>query len=195
MLIRTVAGLLAVGLVVPMAAADAFYDETVNGDLSDDRFNPAVFGLSLGTSSLIMESLLANLPQPEGDRDYFTLVVGAGQTLTEIIYAESLLPNGGFDNAGFLALQFGPVVTVNPDLPDPTPLAGFIIGSPDLVGTNVLGALSGGLSELGAGEYAFWFQQTGEDLNRVRFDFTVVPAPGAMALLGMGGLVGIRRRR
>lgn len=195
MLIRTVAGLMAVGVLVPMASADVFYDETVSGDLSDDRFNPSVFALALGTSSLIMESRLANLPQPEGDRDYFTLVVGAGQTLTEIIYAESILPNGGFDSAGFLGLQFGPVVTVNPDAPNPAPLAGFIIGSEDLVGTNVLGALSGGLSELGEGEYAFWFQQTGDDLNRVRFDFTVVPAPGAMALLGLGGLVGIRRRR
>lgn len=195
MLIRTVAGLMVVGMLVPMAAADVFYDETVSGDLSDDRANPDVFALSVGTSGIIMEARLSNLPQPEGDRDYFTVIVGAGQTLTEIIYTESSLPNGGFDDAGFLAMQFGPVVTVNPDAPDPTPLAGFIIGSPDLVGTNVLGALSGGLSELGAGEYAFWFQQTGEDLNRARFDFTVVPAPGAMALLGMGGLVVGRRRR
>lgn len=195
MLIRTVAGLMAVGMLVPMASADVFYDETVDGDLSDDRANPDVFDLSLGTSGIIMEAVLSNLPSPDGDRDYFTVVVGAGQTLTEIIYADSSLPNGGFDSAGFLAMQFGPVVTVNPDAPDPTPLAGFIIGSPDLVGTNVLEALSGGLTELGEGEYAFWFQQTGEDLNRVRFDFTVVPAPGAMALLGMGGLVGIRRRR
>lgn len=35
----------------------------------------------------------------------------------------------------------------------------------------------------------------GSDFSEVRFEGTVIPAPGAVALLGLGGLVATRRRR
>lgn len=188
----------AVVLVGSAASAGGLviWDDAVDGDLSDDRFNPNVFNLQNGVSSVISETVFSNFPPSEGgDRDYFTLVVGAGQSITSITLAESFNPAGGFDAVGFIGLQFGPIVTVNPDAPDPSPLAGFVIGNADLVGTDILGALSGGLSSLGEGEYAFWMQQTGEDLTRVRLDFNVVPTPGALAVLGLGGLAAVRRRR
>lgn len=194
---QTTLAVAAMAFVGSIASAGGLviWDDAVNGDLSDDRFNPNVFVLGNGISSVISESVLSNLPQPEGDRDYFTVVIGAGQSITSIVMSESFNPAGGFDAVGFIALQFGPIITVNPDAPNPAPLAGFVIGTADLIGTDILGLLSGGLSELGAGEYAFWVQQTGEDLTRIRMDFTVVPAPGALALLGLGGLVVGRRRR
>lgn len=189
-----------VAMVFAGSAASAgglvIWDDAVDGDLSDDRFNPNVFALGNGVSSIISETVFSNFPPSEGgDRDYFTVTINAGQSITSITLAESFNPAGGFDAVGFIGLQFGPIVTVNPDMPDPSPLAGFVIGTSDLIGTDILGALSGGLSSLGEGEYAFWVQQTGEDLTRLRLDINVVPAPGALALLGLGGLAVGRRRR
>lgn len=197
MRIQNAAGLAAVALVGSIASAGGLviWDDAVDGDLSDDRFNPNVFVLGNGVSSVISETVFSNFPDEGGDRDYFTVVIGAGQSLTSIILSEASNPNGGFDAAGFIALQFGPIVTVDPAAPNPAPLAGWLITFESLVGTDVLSDLSGGFSSLGEGEYAFWVQQTGEDLTRIRMDFHVVPAPGAMALLGLGGLVGVRRRR
>lgn len=197
MRIQNAAGLAAVALVGSIASAGGLviWDDAVDGDLSDDRFNPNVFVLSNGVSSVISETVFSNFPDEGGDRDYFTVIIGAGQSLTSIMLSEASNPNGGFDAAGFVGLQFGPIVTVDPAAPNPAPLAGWLITSDNLVGTDLLSDLSGGLSSLGEGEYAFWVQQTGEDLTRIRLDFTVVPAPGAMALLGLGGLVGVRRRR
>lgn len=195
---QTALAVAAMAFVGSIASAGGLviWDDAVNGDLSDDRFNPNVFALDNGVSSIISETVLSNFPSSEGgDRDYFTVTIGAGQSITSIMLAESFNPAGGFDAVGFMALQFGPIVTVDPAAPNPAPLAGFVIGTEDLIGTDILGLLSGGLSELGAGEYAFWVQQTGEDLTRIRLDFNVVPAPGAMALLGLGGLVAGRRRR
>ncbi len=197
MRIQNAAALVAVAFVGSIASAGGLiiWDDAVDGDLSDDRFNPNVFVLGNGVSGIISETRFSNFPDEGGDRDYFTVVIGAGQTLTAIMLSEASNPLGGFDAAGFIGLQFGPIVTVDPNAPNPAPLAGWLITFENLVGTDLLGDLSGGLSSLGEGEYAFWVQQTGEDLTRIRLDFHVVPAPGAMALLGLGGLVGVRRRR
>lgn len=195
MLVRTlgVGAALVCGLSV--ASANVLHDDAIDGDLSDDRFNPDVFQLGLGANTIYSETVRSNLPQPEGDRDYFTVVVGAGMSLTELFLTESSLPAGGFDNVAFIGMQFGPIVTVDPDIPDPTPLSGWILTTADLIGTDVLSLLAGVDGPLGPGEYAFWVQQTGDDLTRVGLEFNVVPAPGALALLGLGGLAVSRRRR
>lgn len=195
MFVRTLGVAAALAMVAPLATANVLHDDAVDGNLSNDPMNPDVFHLGLGMNSIISETVLSNLPPPDGDRDFFTVVVGAGMSISQIILAESSLPNGGFDDIAFVAMQFGPLITVDPDMPDASLLAGWILTTSDLVGTDVLSLLSGGMSSLGPGEYAFWVQQTGDDLTRVRLDFMVVPAPGALALLGLGGLAGVRRRR
>jgi len=194
MQIRTAAALAATVVAAPLAMGGVFFDEDVDGDLSNDRFNPTVFNLGAGASSFIMDVIDSD--QPQGDLDYFTVVIGDGLSIDSIVLAESFNPGGGFDNVAFIALQIGPIVTVDPASPNPAPLAGFVIGSPNLIGTNILPTLAGDFGPtLGSGEYAFWVQQTGESLTRLRLDFNVVPAPGAMAVLGLAGLAGVRRRR
>lgn len=194
MQMRTMAALAAISFIAPLAAGGVFFDEGVDGDLSNDRFNPTVFNLDAGTSSFVMD--VVDSDQPQGDLDYFTVVIGDGLSIGSIVLAESFNPGGGFDNVAFIALQIGPIVTVDPAAPSPAPLAGFVIGSPNLVGTNILPTLAGDSGPtLGAGEYAFWVQQTGESLTRLRLDFNVVPSPGALAVLGLAGLAGVRRRR
>ncbi len=172
------------------AGVALLWDDAVDGDLSNDRLNPTAFVLGFGTSAIVSETMLS--ATAGGDRDYFSVTVGAGQVLTSIVLAES--SSDGFDTAGFVGMQFGPQVTVDPDMPDASLLSGFAITSPDLVGTDILNMLSGQTS-LGEGTYSFWVQQTGEFLTRIRLDFTVVPAPSGALALGMGLCLAGRRRR
>ena len=48
---------------------------------------------------------------------------------------------------------------------------------------------------LGPGDYSFWVRQGGADAATWDLNFVVTPAPGALALLGLGGLFGTSRRR
>ena len=118
---QTALAVAAMAFVGSIASAGGLviWDDAVNGDLSDDRFNPNVFALGNGVSSIISETVLSNFPSSEGgDRDYFTVTIGAGQSITSIVMSESSNPAGGFDAVGFIALQFGPIVTrVKADAP------------------------------------------------------------------------------
>ncbi|MFT5423858.1 MAG: MYXO-CTERM domain-containing protein [Phycisphaerales bacterium] len=63
--------------------------------------------------------------------------------------------------------------------------------------------LSAGVYEISNGSY--WYRENSMGLNLGAYtmvitgppgsEITIVPAPGAMALLGFGGLIGLRRRR
>lgn len=189
----TIRAIIALAACAGTAAASINYDETVDGDLSNNRFAPTNFVLSTGVSSFTMDVIDSD--QPTGDLDYFSVTIGAGLSIDSIILTDSSNPAGGFDPIAFLALEVGPQVSVDPDAPDPTPLAGFFLSNPTLIGTEVLDDLTNGGTSLGAGTYSLWIQQTGEDLTRISLDFNVVPAPGSVAALGCLGLLASRRRR
>ena len=59
---------------------------------------------------------------------------------------------------------------------------------PDAVFSRIFGILSVGVREKIGGENAF------REIRGIEYDFAV-PAPGALALLGIAGLMGTRRRR
>jgi hypothetical protein len=190
----SIRAIIALAAFAPAAAAGITFDEAVDGDLSNDRTNPNVFALGSGTNLFTMDVVDSN--NPTGDLDYFTVTVGAGFLIDSITLVSSTNPNGGFDPVAFIAMQIGPEVTVDPAAPNPAPLAGFVIGDPGQVGTDILPALSGSFGPtLGEGQYAFWVQQTGTDLTRVTLSFNVVPAPASAAALGCLGLFAARRRR
>lgn len=190
----TIRAIIALAAFAPAAAAGVIFDEAVDGDLSNDRANPTSFVLGSGANLFTMD--VFDSDQPGGDLDYFTVNVGAGFTIDSITLVSSTNPNGGFDSTGFIALQVGPEVTVDPDAPNPAPLAGFVIAEPGTIGTNILPDLSGTVGPtLGEGAYSFWVQQTGVDLTRITLSFNVVPAPGAATAMGMLALLGARRRR
>lgn len=178
------------------AALAVDWDETIDGDLSNDRFNPTSFTLDLGLNTITMNVVDSN-DFDNGDIDYFSIVIGAGLQLDSIILFESSAPGDGFvDSIAFIGLAEGDFFPVDPMFIDPEPLLGFILTGPELVGTDVLTAL--GLSAPVAGErvYSFWVQQTGFDLTTVSLGFqvSVIPSPGAAALLALGALAGRRRR-
>lgn len=178
------------------AALAVDWDETINGDLSNDRFNPTSFTLDLGLNTITMNVVDSN-DFDTGDIDYFSIVIGAGLRLDSIILFESSAPGDGFvDSIAFIGLAAGDFFPVDPVFIDPEPLLGFVLTAPELVGTDILTDL--GLTAPVAGEsvYSFWVQQTGFSLTTVSlgFNVSVIPSPGAVSVLALGAFAARRRR-
>lgn len=174
-------------------ASASVYNESVDGDLSNDRFNPTLIDFDTGMNMVTME--VVDSDQPNGDLDYFTFTLDAGESVDSIVVIDSSNPAGGFDAAAFVGLAFDSFFDFDPATFMGDGVEGFVITSPDQVGIEQISILSDGLSSLGPGDYTFWVQQTGVDLTSVTLGVNVVPTPGALALLGMGGLMAGRRRR
>lgn len=190
-MLRAVVTLSAIaGLAGSAAAID--YNELVDGDLSNDRFAPTQLALDLGSNTVLMDVVNSN--DVSGDLDYFTISVGAGQSIDSIVLTESSLPFGGFDDNAFIGLAFDDFFDFDPDTLTGNGLVGFILTGGQ-VGGNILPALADNATSLGPGDYTFWVQQTGDDVTRIGLDINLVPAPGAAAVLSLAGLVAARRRR
>ena len=192
------AGLAALAFVPSVALAGPVsifaYDEAVDGDLSDDQFNPTFLALGLGSN------LVAGLTEgnPNLDRDFLTVEVAAGMTLEAVVLER-------YDTTSinsFIAVEAGEQISSLSDVS--TFLGATLIGSEAGVmeGDNFLDDLAfaplfGGLGfggTLGEGRYTFWFQETLDPVDYV-FDFQVVPAPAGAGLLAAAGLLARRRRR
>ncbi len=193
---RTPLALAAALAAAPAFAAPITYDESIDGDLSDDRLAPTVLALGLGINSFTVDVVDSN--SPTGDRDYFTFNVGAGEQISSVVLRDASNPQGGFDAVAFLGFDSGDTFGFDPDTFMGS-LNGFVLTTPDLFGTDILPALN---SEAGApsvpvgpGDYTFWIQQTGADLTRVSFDVVLTPTPTTLAPLALAGLAGARRRR
>ncbi|MGP1273234.1 MAG: hypothetical protein ACTS22_07860 [Phycisphaerales bacterium] len=168
------------------------YDESVSGDLTDDRFAP--FELSAAPGSNVLSGTVVT-----GDRDYFRFTVPAGFELSAL----NLLDYDSPDFAAFLGVQSGSSITVDPDNPDPADLLGYALYGPLEEGTDLLPTMGTAFGAIGfsgalpAGEYSFWNQQTGVDLTGYTLEFviTVVPAPAGLGVLAAAGAIAGRRRR
>ncbi len=189
----TRAALLAIAAIAPTAAANVIYDEAVNGDLSGDRFNPTIITLGLGQNTITMDVVDSNLDG--GDRDYFTFSLAGGLSVDAILLADASNPNGGFDATAFVGLGSGNFFDFDPDTFQGPGLIGFVLTTPDLVGTDIIGDLNATQGALTATDYSVWVQQTGQDVTRVSLTFNVVPAPTTAAFLGLAALATTRRRR
>lgn len=184
--------LLALLVASPAAFADVIHDETIDGDISDDRFAPTqggslVFGSNTITATVVM-----------GDIDYLTFTVPAGFELVQMnLLAFESVPG----NRAFIGLQAGSVFTLDPDFPDPAELLGYALFGSGQVGTDILDNIGNGGGSIGftgslqPGDYTLWMQETGEDADTFTLDLVAVPAPTTTALLAMCALGGTRARR
>lgn len=180
-------------LLAASLASAAIYDETIDGDLSGDRFAPTMITLDQGLNTVSMDVVISD--QPGGDRDYFTFTLGAGQSIDSMVVLEATNLAGGFDSTAFVGFGPGSFFDFDPDTFSGPGLSGFVLTAPPVVGVESIIDLTGGLSSIGPGSYSFWVQQTGPELTRVSLGLNVIPSPSAMGVLAMGGLVAVRRRR
>jgi len=187
-------------LPVAAASGQVVFDEATDGDLSTDPLAPT--GLDLNVGSNIVSGTVTN----QGDtRDFFTFEIGAGESLTGIFLLDYTdVDSGGNGDRGFIHIDEGGTSVV----PSGGTAGEFLGGShldrgliPD-ENFNVLerlaGAPQGGtgfIAPLGPGTYTINVQQTGPELTAYALDLVVVPAPGSLAVLGLGGLAAVRRRR
>lgn len=184
----------ALGLVIHTGAAGLDYDETVDGDLSGDQFNPTVIALDLG-ANVISGTTIAN----PVDREFFTFNIGAGQTLESLVLtALTPEPSGG---QAFFALD--DAATIN-DIGSANGYMGTALLAGNEVGLNTLVLLGqaelggdgfDGSLGLGEGTYTFWYQEVSGPTSYT-FTANLVPEPGSAValLLGIGGLMARRRR-
>ena len=173
------------------AMADIVWDEAIDGSLSTDRFNTTNMGtLSVGSNDVIGTTV-------SGISKFFTITIADGDSWTGLI-VESWESN---DDLGFLGIVDGDYFDVNPANPDVTQLMGYAHYGELDVNQDILPTMGNGpgsqgfTAPLGPGDYSFWVRQGGADPATWDLNFVVTPAPGALALLGLGGLFGASRRR
>jgi MYXO-CTERM domain-containing protein len=197
MIQTTIAATVCCGFIAASASADLMWDEAIDGDLSGDYTNPTQLYTKGVNNHVIFTTVGGN---PEQDREYFTFEVAEGFQLDAIILSN--FETDPETNLGFIGVATGNVFPTPPDAPDVTQLLGYYLPGMDDVGDDILQAMgNGGGSQgfsgpLGAGSYTFWAQETGPSTDNWDLNFVVseVPAPGALALLGLGGIAARRRR-
>jgi len=174
------------------------WDESVSGDLSNSGTSPTA--LSFGVGSNIVRGFTGRAGGIV-DRDYFSVTVPAGwqiDTLNVLLGTTFVSPS----DVGFIAVQAGPQVTVNPTGGSASGLLGWVHYSVNDVGTDILGLLgigpgaSGFATPLPSGTYSFWMQDTAAGVAAYNFDFRVsaVPEVPSVVLLLAGGAALAGRR-
>src|SRR3954471_10305724 len=169
-LFRTPVVIASFALAAHSAFAVVVWDESINGDLSNDRAAPTSLTFTAGTNSVIATSVSAG----SGEREYFTFTLPAGYSLTSIVLASY----SGLDGTAFIGVQQGTSMTVDPTSGSPAGLLGYThFGTgPGNVGTNILDDIglgagaTGFVGSLPAGSYTFWTQQAGASPSTYQLD-------------------------
>ncbi len=193
-------------LALPFGSAQALtWDETLNGDLSDDGDAPTLLGTLSSGSNLISGTMGSVGGTGPMDADIWNFTIAAGYYLTGIDLVGYTSANVG--NESFMAIAAGGTINLN----DPSNHLSNALFDKQVDGfgatyTNLLALLDGGPvfggqgfdGPLPAGNYTFWIQE-GSDQIGYSIDFVTspvpVPEPGGVLLLGVASLWLLRRRR
>ena len=183
--------LVAVAGAASMAAAQGMtvvWDESVDGNLSNDPAAPTDLG-SLGAgANIVRGSTLGPGTPPSDGFDVFQITIDAGFTLDSIV----LSGYNTIDGTGTSGFNFS---TGAAAFDGGTILFGPGVGAGD-VGTNLFDlGFPLPIGPQGPGTYFMEVREFGGPEANWELTFNVVPAPGAMALLGLGGRAATRRRR
>jgi len=188
-ILRSTLGLL-VALMLAGAAQAAGWNESIDGDLSNDGLAPSVVMLQLGSNPL-----RGSFGAP--DRDYLAVTVPQGLQLHALRYGAGMVLGGV---RSFIGVQAGPQLTVLPTTETADGLLGWAHFQDAVVGTDLLPDIGAGYGASGfsgplpAGTYTFWIQETSREPGLAfAFDLEVsaVPEPASAWLLlgGMGWLL------
>lgn len=175
------------------AQAATAWNESISGDLSNDRLAPTVVSVGLG-SNLVLGTTGNN--GSGVDRDYFSFIVPDGSVLKAIQLLGNTSVSGG---ASFFALESGPQILTTPTGAGVENLLGFAHYTNDEIGSDILPLIEIGFSgALPSGQYSAWVQDTGGPAT-YGFDFQIAAVPEspsvAMLLAGLGLLSFVSRRR
>lgn len=181
--------------IVSIASADVVYDEAVDGDLSNLGFAPTSIQFGEGSNDVLFVT-----DQDGDDRDFFTFTIEAGFQLSGLVIND-FSTDSPF-NLAFMSINAGSVLPFDPDAPDTELLLGYTLFDEGDIGSNLLPEMGeafgtiGFTGPLGPGDYTIWAQETNPAVDTWNLGFVVtqVPASGAVALLGLAGLPGRRRR-
>lgn len=194
---RARAVVLAIGLVAGAAWADDVWDEFLDGDLSTDPGAPTPLVFGLGGNTVI-----GSVHSPDDTRDYITFEVPDGMGLVALLQHQwEDLDTGRPGNTGFHAINAGSTSFIPGN-----DTIGFFLGadhmSPVDPGTDLLPNLAnanvGGTGfeiPLGPGTYSYLVQQTGTQNTGYTLEFVLVPGPGGLAVVAVGAIGLLRRRR
>ncbi len=170
--------------------ASIVWDESINGDFSNNGLSPTSVSFSMGSNVIIGST---GNPGTGIDRDYFSFVVPTDSSLSSITVLSNTIVSG---STSFIGLQAGPQLTVSTSGAGIENFLGFSHYGNDSVDTDILPSLvfSNFTGSLPSGTYSIWIQETG-GVVPYGFDFavipTAVPIPGAGVLL-FSALCGFR---
>jgi len=181
------ATLIALVTLASAAHSAVIWDESIDGDLTGDRFNPQDLTLSAGSNTIIGTTGFS-------DRDYFHFWNPLGNMITSVILRSYV----SVDDVSFLAVQEGGFITEDPLNANVGNLLGWtFFGTPE-VGLDLLPMMGSNWGSIGftppltGPNYAWWLQQTGDPTSYV-LEFNVVPEPSTL-LVTAGLALGLRRR-
>ena len=204
-----VASIFVTTLACPVLAL-ANYAESVNGDLSGNFQNPTPIALVPNGSTTISGTIQGAGSGVSIDLDFFTVAVPVGQVLSAV----DVLPGTAVGGVGsFIGLYSGSTA-VDPATAASTDALGYYLYRATDIGTDILDNIAtfnfggtnpsiGFVPPLPAGNYTFWIQEGFNGIFPYNFELALSASPSAVPepsmavglLIGLGGLVSLRRHR
>jgi hypothetical protein len=180
--------------------AGLVYDEAIDGDFSDDRFQPTTLTLGAGLNTLTGTFGGPVIPDVL-DLDYVTITVPQGYTLDSFLVLNANV-GGAFS---FIGMEAGPIVTIPWDWTQiKSPLLGWAHFGSASIGVDLLPEMGNAPGAVGfsgpltAGTYALWIMEL-ESGSPYDYSFgihlTAVPGAPGLAALALVPLLRGRRRR
>ncbi|MCI0535330.1 MAG: hypothetical protein L0Z50_08880 [Verrucomicrobiales bacterium] len=170
---RLTAVALACATLITETKAATFWNESIDGDLSNDQSAPSPFTLASGVNSVI-----GTVGGPD-DRDWLTLTVPAGLQLSSV----SPAAYSSTDDVAFTGVQSGTAFVGSPT--DAESYLGYAHFGPDNVGVDILPNMGsapgaqGFTPPLGSGSYVFLIQQLGAATS-YQFDYNLTPVSASV---------------
>jgi len=199
-------------VLVAAPAIATTYNESVSGDLSNDKAAPTALTLTPGLNSVI--GTVAGFPPAGSDpQDWVSFTIPTGFVMTSYVNSKY----DSTDPQGFTGFQFGPSFSGDQfaegsyagyahfgtaaNNPDGNPVSSSTVGVnllPLMADPTFAPGATGFTPPLAAGTYTFLIQQGNPVTTSYQFDMNVrsVPEAGSsLCLLGMGGLAILALRR
>lgn len=185
---------LAATIFVNPVSGQVVFDESVDGELSNDRLNPTEISLSLGTNVIAGEiGENGQSGATDGsDADFFTFELAAGLEVDSIAFTRS------GTGRSFVGYAVGDQIT-SPINSGGITAGGLFSDGDDASTVDGVGlATIASILPLQDGDHTFVFQETASGTFDYSVSFNVVsavPEPSSIAILSFGGVVMMARRR